>query len=239
MPIHPRLWRDSVLDALAREAGRVGAQTVTRQGLLANELNTITRETRTKGPTPAQTVSRILQDLRDEDVVRFVGRGRYQLVHSPLLVEHADLTDAALDEGIRNRTVRFVDVPTESTMAMARRRHGQARLRSLVLAAYAGQCAVCDIRDPKLLVCSHIVPWSEDSDLRGCLDNAICLCRPHDALFEVGYWSLQDDLTVIRRHATFAATVNALLPADLVFRRPSEYAPAPTNLARHRRRAGV
>jgi predicted restriction endonuclease len=43
------------------------------------------------------------------------------------------------------------------------------------------------------------------------LSNVICLCRFHDALFEQGYWSLANDLSVTKicgRRLNYAASSN-------------------------------
>ena len=117
-------------------------------------------------------------------------------------------------------------------------RHGQERLRVLTLRSYADQCAVCDVSATELLVASHIHRWADDADARGRLDNIICLCRFHDALFECGYWSLSDNLDVVLRPGIQSATVGSLLPASMSFRRPSSSHPDPTFLSKHRIRCG-
>jgi len=52
----------------------------TRQELINEELPRITEETMTAGATPAQTLSRVLQELRDMQLVEFLdNRGTYRL----------------------------------------------------------------------------------------------------------------------------------------------------------------
>jgi len=73
-----RHWRDSVLDALRRRsAGRTDG--VVHRDELLHELDRIVAETHSDGGTPGQTLSFILQGLRDEGLVEFLEPGRYRL----------------------------------------------------------------------------------------------------------------------------------------------------------------
>src|SRR5438876_223394 len=83
-----------------------------------------------------------------------------------------------------------------------------------------------------------IVPWADAPDHRGRLDNVICLCRFHDVLFEEGYWSLADDLSVIKRPRTLGRPIRLLLDHMDAFRRPSSFAPALEFIGYHRQRFG-
>ncbi len=128
---------------------------------------------------------------------------------------------------------------TGSEVELIRVRRGQERVRAKTLYYYGNQCAVCDVRETDLLVASHIRRWADDADARGRLENTICLCRPHDALFEYGYWSLTDGLCVIIiRPGIQSVTLRSLLPASLRFRRPSSFPPNPEYLSSHRTRIG-
>jgi hypothetical protein len=230
----PRPWRDTVLDAVGRLASRRGADSIERQALLAEELGRIVEETQSHGATPSQTVSRVLQDLRDEGLLEFLGGGTYRILKLPVDVELIDLNDEQIDTAIRQRLLRLGRVDTGTAIAESRRRRGQARVRVLTLDNYRTQCAVCDVRDSALLVASHIVPWADAPDARGDLGNLVCLCRFHDALFETGYWSLKDDLIVLRRSPLPAQTIRALLPDAMGFRHPVAHSPDAAYLQQHR-----
>jgi len=78
----PRDWPAAVLGALQRAAGR-SSNRVTRRALIAEELPRIIAETDSQGSTPHQTLSRVLQDLRDQGRIRFLGRGSYALEEGP------------------------------------------------------------------------------------------------------------------------------------------------------------
>jgi hypothetical protein len=69
-----------VLDAIRRQTLRHDSKTFTRYSLIHEERRQIVAETRAKGATPDQTLSRVLQNLRDEGRISFIDdRGTYQL----------------------------------------------------------------------------------------------------------------------------------------------------------------
>lgn len=114
----PRSWRDAVVDALERRARR--GRVVDRHSLIASELGQIVAETHSRGRTPEQTLSRVLQDLREEGVLEFAGRGTYQLERRTVDVELAELTDSELDEAILSRLLRIGRVAADSVVSAAR-----------------------------------------------------------------------------------------------------------------------
>lgn len=158
---------------------------------------------------------------------------------TPVDVEAQDLTDDAIDHAITTNRLRIGIVETKTATRLARQRSGQQRLRELTLLNYSSTCAVCDVSDPALLVASHIVAWADLPETRGLLSNIICLCRFHDALFEHGYWSLSDDLVVLRKEEQPSRTIARLLTGATSFRRPRNHPPEPLFLRWHRHRTGI
>jgi putative restriction endonuclease len=158
----------------------------------------------------------------------------------PIDVEAQDFSDDELEKAILQDRARFPgEIATSSTVAESRRPQGQAKLRELTLQNYGSTCALCEVDDARLLVTSHIVGWGERVETRGLLSNAICLCRFHDALFESGYWSLTDDLRVVRRSPIDSATIQALLPPTGSLRLPTSHPPAAEFARHHRARHGL
>ncbi len=158
---------------------------------------------------------------------------------APIRVEAHDFSDPDLERAFRDRRARFGNVATSISKAVSRQRRGQDVLRRLTLQNYTGRCAVCDVSDERLLRASHIVGWAEDEETRGYLDNVICLCSFHDALFENGYWSLDDQLQIVIRSDIGSDTIQELLPAGCSFREPSEHSPQLTFIRRHRAKHGL
>ena len=231
-------WREAVLFSLRSFQQRHGTRMIARQDLITEELPAILTATGSTGGTPHQTLSRVLQELRDQGLIEFLGNGSYFLQDAPIDIDAEDLTDEALDHAIRARRLILRDVETATPSVLARRRQGQARLRMLSLDQYSNLCAVCDIADMSLLIASHIIPWAEAPNYRGMLDNVMCLCRFHDVLFERGYWSLADDFSIIKRPGTVGRPICLLLENMDTFRPPTSFAPALEFVGDHRRRFG-
>ena len=59
-------WKSAVLSALQRYSRRHGSLQIERGAFLSEELPAMIAQTTSAGRTPAQTVSRVLQELRDE-----------------------------------------------------------------------------------------------------------------------------------------------------------------------------
>jgi hypothetical protein len=232
-------WRDSVLAALHRFAKRHGTRNLDRQSFLNEELSQVAAEVQTQGRTPQQTVSRVLQELRDDGVIEFVGSGSYLLTDQAIDVESEDLPDEAIDAAIQRNVLRMGCVPTGSSEAIVRVRRGQSRVRALTICNYRTICAVCDVAEMRLLVASHVVAWSAAPEHRGNLANVICLCRFHDVLFEQGYWSLSDDLTVLKRRSVASHTVRSLLDVADAFKSPNSFQPSREFLRQHRLATGL
>jgi putative restriction endonuclease len=94
---------------------------------------------------------------------------------------------------------------TEMIMPVAVRR-GQSFFRRAVLAAYNNRCCICRIEEERLLVSSHIKPWSLDSDNRLNPRNGLSLCVLHDRAFDTGLITVAPSLSIrisarLARHA--------------------------------------
>lgn len=229
-------WRDAVLASFRSFSLRHGTRSVDRQQFLSEELPVIVAAVGSRGRTPHQTLSRILQELRDGGLIEFLSRGQYLLLDTPIDVTAEDFTDEAIDVALRANRLVLGTVETGEDVVQARRRRGQDRVRVLTRASYGDMCAVCDVADIAMLIASHIVTWAEAPEHRGDLSNVICLCRIHDALFERGYWSLGDDLTVLKRRRTPSAFIGQVLDLITEFRPPVDHRPTERFLQVHRDR---
>ncbi len=231
-------WREAVLAALRRYSLRHSTRKIERQVFINEELAPIVSDTSSAGATPAQTLNRVLQELRDEGILYFLGHGIYLLADSPVLVDSEHLPDDALNFLAARNLLSIGSLPTDNREYIARRRIGQSKLREVTLENYHHRCAFCDVDDSNLLIASHISRWTDDPAGRGDLSNIICMCRFHDALFEFGYFSLTDNYHVLRRRQISSRVIIGLLPESMVFNRPVKYAPTEKYLRKHRLRFG-
>lgn len=77
--------------------------------------------------------------------------------------------------------------------SIVKRRIGQNILRDILLSKKC-ECKVCNMADKKLLIASHIKPWSQSNDYeRLDENNAFLLCPNHDSLFDKGYMSFDEN----------------------------------------------
>ncbi len=160
-------WREAVWAAVLRQAGL--GDVINRQVLLAAELPRIVAEVGSQGATPAQTLSRVLQELRAEGVVLFDGNGNYRVA--------AGLAGQPLEIAVATEALR-----------LQKSRIGQGRFRAELLARWGGACPLTGITEPALLRASHIVPWNccETDAERLNPDNGLLLSALWDAAFDQG-----------------------------------------------------
>jgi putative restriction endonuclease len=76
----------------------------------------------------------------------------------------------------------------------------QARFRGLVLPAYQSQCAICRLKEERLLDAAHIVP-DRDPDGVAAVRNGLSLCSIHHRAFDQDLVGISPDFTVhVARH---------------------------------------
>ncbi|MCX9157566.1 HNH endonuclease [Niveibacterium sp. 24ML] len=95
------------------------------------------------------------------------------------------------------------------------------------------------VSEPRLLIASHIVPWSKDKQNRLNPSNGLCLSAIHDRAFDTGLITLSDDFRVIvsdelkRRDEAFVQAV--FLPLEgCAIALPERFVPDSAFIARHR-----
>lgn len=77
--------------------------------------------------------------------------------------------------------------------ALVKIRMGHSKLRNRIL-NHKKKCEICGIKNNKLLIISHIKPWSKSEDHEKLDEsNILLLCSMHDALFDKGLISFDDN----------------------------------------------
>lgn len=97
--------------------------------------------------------------------------------------------------------IKRVSYEKTETLSFATVRLGQQIFRKNLLSIY-NSCILCGIKNTLLLKASHIKPWSKSSNIEK-LDpsNGLLLCANHDALFDSGLISFNDNgYLLISRH---------------------------------------
>ena len=98
-------------------------------------------------------------------------------------------------EGVRIR-IRPPQGPTETT-ANVKVRLGQEYFRDAVLNNFGGRCGVTELAVRELLIASHILPWGTHVAERLNVRNGLCLSRLHDAAFDRGLITFDDNLRLV------------------------------------------
>jgi putative restriction endonuclease len=92
--------------------------------------------------------------------------------------------------------------PEETFLGADRERVVKTRVnqnffRTSILASYNNTCCITEIKTPKLLVASHIIPWATDTRNRLNPSNGLCLNALHDKAFDTGLITLDAELRVM------------------------------------------
>jgi hypothetical protein len=83
-----------------------------------------------------------------------------------------------------------------NTSATVQVRVKQAFFRKAVLSSYEHRCCMTGLADARLLVASHIVPWSKDEQQRLNPANGLCLSALHDKAFDRGLLTVTPDYQI-------------------------------------------
>jgi hypothetical protein len=146
---------------------------------------------------------------------------------------------APIEFDISLRPDETSDYTGETKRVFVEQRVKQSFFRRAVLSSYRGRCCMSGVAEPRLLLASHIVPWSKDKTNRLNPRNGLCLSAIHDRAFDKGLIALTDDLKIIvsrelkQRSDTFIKEV--LLPLDgRTIELPERFLPSLEFVSRHR-----
>jgi len=182
-------WKLATLEAITSLTLITRQNTFSRQNLIDAKLSDIVAVVESAGATPAQTLSRVLQGLRDEGYVEFLGRGEYRLLSStytPVAVDVPTIETPGRIETTISRLVR------DSAMVAALKRK------------YSYRCQLCDARLelPSGFYCEahHIRPLGEPHNGPDTESNLIIVCPNHHVLFDYGAIRLSTEHLVTIAH---------------------------------------
>ncbi len=102
-----------------------------------------------------------------------------------------------VDVKYRNLLDDLPDLVGEEKIREIKTRVNQVVFRQIVLANYGSTCVISGIKVPRLLVASHIIPWSSDASTRLDPENGLCLSAIHDKAFDSGLIAIDTDYKVL------------------------------------------
>lgn len=150
-----------------------------------------------------------------------------------------DLEGDAAGDGLA-----LADFTGATRQVVVEQRIKQQFFRRAVLSSYRGRCCMSGLSEPRLLLASHIVPWSADQANRLNPANGLCLSALHDRAFDQGLLALADDFTIVlseqlrQRDEPFVREVLRPL-AGRQIELPERFMPSVEFLAWHRQQVFV
>lgn len=229
-------WYDATLEAVKELVRENNSPFLIYKEIKQKKLGGIVLKTKTVGKTPENSLSLFLQNIRDKGLLRFVdNRGLYFFIDNAL-------DSSFSNEKLANNPNKEItnDIETDEVIYQTKIRKGQNTLRDNIIKNYNCQCAFCGITEKSLLIASHIFRWSDDrtADYRGKLDNIICMCEMHDALFELGYFTITETYEIVDNYSGNDAIIKDLIRTSK-FKQPKKYPPNVFCIKQHHFRIGL
>lgn len=107
----------------------------------------------------------------------------------------ASLQNYTIEDYLNLTASDFVGYERE---VVIRQRIDQDAFRTMIMNNYNQTCAITGINDSRLLIASHIIPWSKRVDTRLNPENGICLSALYDKAFDQGLITIRpDDYTIL------------------------------------------
>lgn len=116
-------------------------------------------------------------------------------VESEMLRRKLDANAQPMDESEEQLVPE--DFTGETRKVVTEQRIKQTFFRRAVLSSYRGRCCMSGLSEQRLLIASHIVPWSKDKANRLNPSNGLCLSAIHDRAFDKGLVTLTDDFKIV------------------------------------------
>jgi len=222
--------RNPEIIALAKVIGRTSDAVAMKMLNIASLDPSITGTGRT-GLGNASALDRSVWDEFHSDWERLA-------VECQLLRQQMD-ANSALELDLENNAFLPEDFSGETRQVLTTQRIKQHFFRRAVLSSYRGRCCMSGLSDARLLIASHIVPWSIDKSNRLNPRNGLCLSAIHDRAFDKGLISLSDDGRVMlsdeicHRDEIFLKAVFLPLENQRI-EMPERFSPDPAFLQHHR-----
>ena len=112
-------------------------------------------------------------------------------------------------------------------------RKNQQVFREMILSSYNSRCCITGVKNSEVLVASHIIPWSQDTNNRLNPMNGLCLNALHDRAFDRNLITLGEEYEVIvsskLEHRFFKEYENKIIEF------PSRFLPDQDFLEHHRK----
>lgn len=199
--------RQPVVVDLAKRLGRTPASVSMKLGNLAS-FDPALKLRGIRGLTGASILDKEMWEEFHANLKEYVPRSQERF-DALFIKSKNETTEVIPGTGIR----RCKSPPTgdTETKTLTKQRRGQDYFREIVLNNFANRCGLTGLPVRELLIASHILPWRSHESERLNVRNGICLNRLHDAAFDRGLISFDEDFRMI-----LSSKLRCLLPHEAV-----------------------
>jgi len=225
MPID---WPTATIEAIRSVCRKSGSSKFTREELIAGELRNIISATGSAGQTPAQTLSRILQNLRDAGKIQFLGRGNYRLlsatagrveaISAPRTEDTEIKKPSSPSSTIVQAPLTACDLgepePAERSLMTVSRIIRDSRIVQQLKSVYEYRCQICsntiELRTGQGRYCEahHIRPLGRPHEGSDNIANLVIVCPNHHAMLDFGAIPSASNELQITRHRIDQANID-------------------------------
>lgn len=136
---------------------------------------------------------------------------KHSLEYQQQVAASLDIEEIAVDDSMINVLATIntdtIELTKTEKEQIIKSRIGQSAFKKALL-AIEKKCNLCGVSDERFLIASHIKPWSQSNNQeRLDVNNGLLLCPNHDALFDRGYISFDDDGTIMTSFSLDEATM--------------------------------
>jgi hypothetical protein len=183
-------WKEATIEALTRMSLHYRRNFFTRVEIIDEELENIISDVGSRGATPAQTLSRVLQELRGEGYLDFDGRGGYTLLNSTSLPKSSDIPEEYIIPDRAPTTIHRIIRDTNIVSELKR--------------LYSFRCQICETRIelPSGYYCEahHLKPLGMPHNGPDIKSNIIVVCPNHHVMLDYGAINLNKELLRLNNH---------------------------------------
>lgn len=185
--------RQPAIVALAKKLGR-GANSLAMKLSNFASLDPALKLRGIKGLEGASNLDRVIWKEFHENLDEAVPASE-EMLRKLFHVEESGALEVLPKEGVRIRR----QPPTGPTeiIGTVKQRRGQEYFRDVVLNNFGGRCGVSQLAVRELLIASHILPWGIHAAERLNVRNGLCLSRLHDAAFDQGLITFDDNYRLV------------------------------------------
>lgn len=184
-------WKAATLRALQDLSELQGRRFFEREVIINEKLDWIIEQVSAVGKTNAQTLSRVLQELRDEGHLEFDGKGRYRLLQG-------------LGEPRPEDFPEGYEVPERASTTVHRILR-DAKIVKELKTLYGYRCSLCECRIelPTRAYCEahHVKPLGGVHEGPDSKRNLIIVCPNHHVMLDYGAIELHEESFALRRHS--------------------------------------